>query len=408
MIDRLLAHTTAADARNAAVLRFDSAVLASKQHEITRALADADVGLRLARAVRDDDLLARALGDYGNVRLAADDIAGATTAWEELLSSREQRFGATHVSVAEVHADLSRAYRRAGRLGDAERHIRAALAIDAAVLPADHWRHAMHLNALMMVQLQQRDYHAALDTATESLRIDRIVYGDDDHPEPANDLNSIGMVHALLEDYPAAVAPLRESLARTVTKFGPEHFESAVERANYGVVLARSGNVDAGEAELRHAIASLENASEAVPDEQAATWEKLARVRLDRGDAPDALPAIDHIDALLAKIESPGDYWAGRAEALRATALLQSGNAAQAAVLLQHASEALGRASQPDAVLRVEVPLLQANASVALGKDDDARAFTRTGLSALAALPNPPHRLVKLASPLQGLGTGAR
>ena len=404
LIDHLLEHSKTADARTAADVRFDSAVLASKQHEIKRALADADEGLRLARSVNDDEVLASALGDYGNVRLAADDVAGATKAWEELLAMRERRFGAMHVSVAEVHADLSRAYRRDGRLDDAERHIRAALAIDAAVLPADHWRHALHLNALMMVELERRDYHAALKTATESLRIDRIVYGDQDHPEPANDLNSIGMLHALLEDYPAAVEPLRESLARTVAKFGPEHFESAVERANYGVVLARSGHVDEGEAELRHAIASLENASEPAPDEQAATWEKLARVRLDRGDATGALPALDHIDALLAKLESPGDYWAGRADVLRATALLQSGNASQALTLLERASVALKGAGRPDDVLRVEVPLLQANASLALGKNEDASAFARIGLAALAALPNPPQRLAALASRLQGSG----
>ena len=53
------------------------------------------------------------------------------------------------------------------------------------------------------------------------------------------------MVHALLEDFPAAVAPLRESLDRTVRKFGPEHFEAAVTRSNYGVVLAHAGDVAA-------------------------------------------------------------------------------------------------------------------------------------------------------------------
>jgi len=82
LIDHLLEHSKTADARTAADVRFDSAELASKQHEIKRALADADEGLRLARSVNDDDLLASALGAYGNVRLAADDVAGATTAWE--------------------------------------------------------------------------------------------------------------------------------------------------------------------------------------------------------------------------------------------------------------------------------------------------------------------------------------
>ncbi len=401
LIDRLLAHASAGDAKLRAELWFDSALLASKEHELKRALADADQGLRLARSLRDDDALESALSEYGNVRLSADDVPGATRAWEELLAMRERRFGATHVSVAEAHADLSRAYRRAGRLDDAERHIRAALDIDAAVLPPDHWRHAEHLNALTMVQLNRRDFPAALATATESLRTDRVIYGDDSHPEPANDLNSIGMLHAALEDYAGAVEPLRESLEHTVAKFGPEHFETAVTRANYGVVLARSGDIAHGEAEINHAIASLQAASEPVPDEEAATWEKLARERLDRGDAAGALPALDHIDALLVKMEPPGPYWAGRAEILRATALLQQHDPARALELLARASAALQGSAQADRVLVVEVPLLQANAALALGRKDDARAWSQAGLVALSALPYPPHRLVALAEPLQ-------
>ena len=408
LIDRLLAHAPSGDAKHGAALRFDSALLASKQHELTRALSDADEGLRLTRNLGDDEALARALSEYGNVQLAARNVAAATAAWEELLKLRERRFGPTHVEVAEAHADLSRAYRRDGRLDDAERHIRAAIAIDNAALPEGHWRRANHLNALMMVQLQRRDYRGALDSANASLAIDRVAYGDGDHPEPANDLNSIGMLHALLEDFPAAVAPLRESLDRTVRKFGPEHFETAVTRANYGVVLARAGDVAAGEAEIEHAIASLESAAEPELDEQAATWEKLARVRLDRGDAAGALPAIDRIDALLAKIGTPGAYWDGRAATLRATALLQQGDAAAAQPLLAGAAAALRQSHDADAVLRVEVPLLQARAAVALARPDDARRFAAAGLPALAALPNPPHRLVALATPLEAFKAESR
>jgi serine/threonine-protein kinase len=401
LIDRLLAHAPSGDAEMSAALRLDSALLASKERELHRALADADEGLRRTRGLGDENALARALSDYGNVQLAAGEVAAATAAWEELLALRERRFGPMHVAVAETHADLSRAYRRDGRLDEAERHIRAALAIDAAVLPPEHWRHANHLNALMMVQLQRRDYRDALEAATESLRIDRAVYGDGDHPEPANDLNSIGMLHALLDEWPAAVAPLREALERSVAKFGAEHFETAVTRANYGVVLAHSGDVAAGEAEIEHAIASLEHAEEPELDEQAATWEKLARERLDRGDAKDALPAIDRIDALLAKIGTPGAYWDGRAETLRASALLQQNDAAAALPLLERAAAALQHSRKPDDVLRVEVPLLQANAAAALGRNDDARRHAGIGLAALAALPNPPRRLAALAAPLR-------
>ena len=408
LIDKLIAHLPAGDARHSAALRFDSALLASKQHELRRALADAEEGLRLTRSLGKDDALERALSEYGNVQLSAHNVAAATAAWEELLALRERRFGPTHVDVAEAHADLSRAYRHEGRLDDAERHIRAAIAIDAAALPEGHWRRSNHLNALMMVQLQRRDYRAALESANASLAIDRAAFADGDHPEQVNDLNSIGMLHALLEDFPAAVAPLRESLERSERKYGPEHFESAVTRSNYGVVLARAGDVAAGEAEIEHAIASFEKAAEPDLDEQAATWEKLARVRLDRGDAGGALPAIDRIDALLAQIATPGAYWDGRAATLRATALLQQGNAAEAMVLLDGAAAALKRSQSADVVLLVEVPLLEANAAIALSRSADAHAFAEAGLKALAALPNPPHRLIALAAPLGAFKAGSR
>jgi len=401
LIDRLTARIPAGDAKLQAALRFDSALLASKQHELRRALADADEGLRLTRRLDDEDELARALAEYGNVQLEADDVRGATVTWEELLALRVRRFGPAHASVASVHADLSRAYRRDGRHADAERAIRAALAIDDAVLPKEHWSRANHLNALMMVLLQQRDYRAALDAAVETLRIERAVYGDV-HPETANDLNSVGMLNALLEDFPAAVAPLRESLEHSIAAYGVEHYQTAVTRANYGVVLARSGDVAAGEAEIRHAIASFEAASEPDLDEQAATWEKLARLQVDRGDAA-ASASLDRLDALLARMSAADAYWDGRAAMLRATALLRRGDAAQAARLLDAAAAALQRSTNADAVLRVEVPLLQATAASAIGDGAAARGFASSGLAALAALRNPPHRLEALAAPLRDL-----
>ncbi len=367
-------------------------------HEQQRALADVNEGLTLTRTLKDENALAEALAEYGNVQLSVGDVAAATKAWEELLALREKRYGQMHVDVAESHADLSRAYRRAGRLDDAERHIRSALAVDAAVLAPEHWRHSNHLNALMMVELQKRDYRAALATATESLRIDRIIYADGDHPDVANDLNSVGMLHALLEDWPAAVAPIKEALDRSVAKFGAESFDAAVTRSNYGVVLAHAGDVAGGEAELNHAIATLEAASEPDLDEQASTLEKLARVRLDRSDAAGALTAIDRIDALLAKMNPPAAYWDGRAGALRASALLALGRAADARPVLDTAIAQLAQSKNPDAVLRAEIPLLDANVRLALGARDTARE--RAARDALAALANPPQRLAALASRL--------
>ena len=333
--------------------------------------------------------------------LGTDDVDGAIRAWQELLTLRERQFGSAHIDVATVHANLSRAYRRAGRHDDAEREIQAALAIDAAVLPADDWRHARHLNALTMIELDARDFRGALTTAEESLRIDRIVYGGDDAPEPANDLNSVGMLHARLEQWPEAVAALRASLQHTSAKFGAEHYETALTRANYGNALVHAGDISGGEHEIEHAIVSLHASSDPSPDIEAETWEKLARERLDRGDGLAALAAVARIDALLHDIDKPDAYWDGRAATLRASALVQTGDTVQAQTLLANADQAVRASHDSDPELRVEIALLQATTARALGRHSDAARFAKAGLAALAALPNPPQRLAALAAPLR-------
>src|SRR5690606_4433512 len=385
----------------AANLHFDSALLASKQHELKRAVADAATGMRIARATGDAVAIERALAEQGNVQLSVGDITAAAATYEERLARRERRFGPRHLSVAATHADLSRAYRRAGRIDAAERHIRAALAIDAAVLPEDDWRRANHQNALMMVLLAQRDFPAALGAARECLRINRAVNGEN-HPEIANDLNSVGMLHAQLEDWGAAVGPLREALGRSERTRGADHFETAVTRANYGVVLARSGDATGGEAQVLRALASLEADAEPDFDEQAATLEKLVRLRLARSE-PASVPAlVQRIDALVGRLPRPGAYWDGRSATLHATALLQRGDAAAAAAELARAAAALGESAHADPVLVVEVPLLQSHASRALGDTAAADRHAEAGRRLLAALRHPPGRvtgLVEAATP---------
>ncbi len=405
IIDALLADSGNATTSLAAELYFLSARIATKEHALKRAVDDAERGLA-SHARRANDLaLANALSEYGNVELSAGDVPGAEKAYLERLAILEHRFGADHIRLAEAHSDLSRVYRRLGKLDEADKHARAALAIDDGVLPKEHWKRSNHLNALMMVQLAKRDYAGALASAEETLRIEQKIYAGERHPEIANDLNSVGMMHALLEDFAGAVPPVRDALAESVAVYGAEHFETAVTRSNYGVVLARSGDVAGGEAELMHAIASLEAMPDPDLDEQAACWEKLARVRLDRNDTAGALPAIEKIDALLAKVDAPSDYWpaARRAPGRRAAAAEQGRRCASRA-----RRRPLPRSrprKNPDAVLRVEIPLLQANAARAASRDDDARRYADAGLKGLAALANPPHRVVALAAPFGGSGS---
>ena len=400
LLDALIARTPERETGVRSELLLASAELATKQHELERAMREGNAGLQLARIADDDDDLAEAISVFGNVQLTAADIQGAVKTFSELLANRQQRYGPQHITVASAHADLSRAYRRAGRADDAEHEIRSALTIDTVVLPKDDWRHANHLNALTMILFAKRDFAAALDAAQEGLRIDRIAHGNDDQ-ETANNLNNVGMLDAQLENYTAAVAPLREALDLEETKFGTEHYETAVTRANYGVVLAHSGEWTSGETEVRHAIASLEAAKEPDLDETATTYEKLARLQLDHHEALAAIPAIDRIDALLAHMHPPATYWDGRGDLLRATVSIDLHDNARALALLNDADNALKQSRSPDALLRIETSLLLAKTSQMTGDESSARRHGAEGLTQLAAVRNPPQRLQQLGAELR-------
>jgi serine/threonine-protein kinase len=394
LVDALIARTPAAERALQAELLLDSAELATKQHDAVRAVRDGEDGLRLARS-GDDDEIDYALSTIGNVRLSANDLGGAAQTYQELLALRERRYGARHVKVATTHAALSRVLRRLGDLDAAEREIRTALDIDAGTLPKDDWRHANHLNALTMVLRTKRDFPAALEAATESLRINRIAFGDE-HPEVANDLSNIGTIELRMENYANAVTPLREALDLAVTRYGADRSETAGWRADYGFALAHAGDWSAGEAELRHAIDTLEHAQKTKPDEIASTYEKLARVKLDRGEANEALPLIDRIDATLGGMPTPEAYWIGRNTLLRGAALVALHDPQKALPLLREADSAQSKSTDADPQLRIETLLLLAKAAQASGDSNAAKAYADDGLAQLAALRNPPQWLLRL------------
>jgi tRNA A-37 threonylcarbamoyl transferase component Bud32 len=395
LVDSLIARVPATETALRAQLLLDSAEIATKQHDEERAVRDGGDGLRLARVSGDDGQIEYALSTMGNVQLSAHDLAGAARTYQELLVRYERHYGPQHVKVALAHDALSRVWRRGGDLEAAERESHAALDIDAGALPKDDWRHARHLNGLTMVLLASRDFAGALEAAQESLRIDRVAFGNE-HPEVANDLHNIAMLHVRLENYPAAVAAMRETLDLAVARYGPENPETAVDRANYGAALAHSGEWATGEAEVRHAVASLEAAQKPDPDEIASTYEKLARLKLDHDEAGAVLPLIDRIDALVAQIRAPGTYWDGRSALLRGGTLVALDEPQQALPLLRDADATLRKSRDADPQLRIEASLLLAKAAQATGDSAAAKTCADAGLAQLAALRNPPQRLLRL------------
>jgi eukaryotic-like serine/threonine-protein kinase len=230
--------------------------LAVKQRDFPRALNDAAAAVQSARAAGDEDLLAEALSGLSQAQFAAGDAVAAAGSGEEHLALRARQFGPEHVLVATARANLSRIYRRSGDLAAAERHVLAALAIDDETLPADDWRRARHLNALMALRREQGDFEAARAAAAEGLRINRIAYGDN-HPDTINDLVNLGTLSLRLDRPQEAITPLREAVRRYRARLGDTHVETANARAQLGLALGLTGATAEGETELRAALRAL-------------------------------------------------------------------------------------------------------------------------------------------------------
>ena len=318
----------------------------------------------------------------------------------EALALMEKLYGAKDSRVAGAHASLARIYRRAGDLTQAMHHIQSAIAIDTAIAPRQNHLIAVHLNALTLILRDQRNYEGALDAAMEALKLNREIRGPD-HYFMAQSHNAIGNLRMRLLDFSGAIAPLRESLRVTKLQFTPASPQAIEMRIDYGSALVYTGQVEAGEAEILSAIADLTAAGTPDTEELARTWEILARARLCR-QAPDlALQAVDAMQAALAQIKAPEAYWNGRANSLRAAALIQQGNLAQAQPLVESAMLEV-KAPSTDIEVPVELALLQAQ----LAKDDpdQARAgqLAQLAQSKLAAVRNPSVWLVTLGKMVAG------
>ncbi len=364
-----------------------SSMLATKRHDTARGLADAKAAVALSRQGKDIAPLGEALSYLSNAQLSSGDVAGAIATGEEQLALRIRQYGERHVFVASAHATLSRAYRRAHDLDAAERHINAALDIDAAVLPPNDWRHSRHLNALMTLRIEQRDFRTALDIAERCLKIDRIAYGDE-HVDVVNDLSSIGALDLQLEDYPAALKTLDELIAHTDGKPVTGRADRSSPHFKHAVAVAHSGDYAGGIAELRRALD--ETPSTDVAERIDGTL-RLAELQVDHGDGAATLATLDDLDAVLATTKD--DESRERSVVLRARACLVLSRAAAARDVLDAFPHGF-----TDRVAATEASLVRGAAALLL--KDPSRAAADDGFAKLQTLRNPPSRLTRLADDL--------
>jgi tetratricopeptide (TPR) repeat protein len=393
LIARTPAHLSAARAR----LFIQSAYLHSLRREADPSLREGQAAVGLCRTACPPGDLANALITLADAQNQFNQPQASVATWEEVLKLQRERFGSSHLRVANALAGLSRPLRRLGDLDRAERILREALAIDDAVLNRDDHRRSTHLNALSMLLWVKRDYPGALEAGRESLRITRTALGDD-HPEVATDLNSVGMFMAAIGDYQGAVDVLHDALRRRERNYGAENLRTALARSNYGDTLARAGNLRGGIAELRHALSSFRQSGPESEELFIAT-EKLARLYVDSGDSEAALAAYGDIRRA-AERRPELAQWTARAAIGRGRALLLLGRFTEARSALDEASGIAERSSLP-AEPALELQLARALVGCRLEPGREAQARAAESLSAMTTFKFPPVRIRALAEQVQ-------
>jgi tetratricopeptide (TPR) repeat protein len=280
--------------------------------------ADLDPELRIALA----RLEAQALGERAAVEIAEDRLDAAEV--QLLAALRVAAPGGDRDPVlAPLHAQLGRVHEGQGRLDDAERHWRQALAIleagqttGAAALEIAHVQR--NLAALRHRRGHTTEAEALLQRAV-ALAEGRLGA---DHPQVAVDVASLAAVVHDAGRSSEAEGLYRRSLAALRAALGDDHLEVGAIRSSLGGVLLAQGRLGEAAAELSTALASQETSLGAAHPAVALTAYRLAAVRLGEGHLADAAqlcgraaaalgPEHPHaiaVRALAASIEAARDH----------------------------------------------------------------------------------------------------
>jgi tetratricopeptide (TPR) repeat protein len=197
-------------------------------------LADAAI----ARAGGRDRLATRLLELRGKLAYNRGRLAEARALLAEALRREEGHADGVSVELARLHSAIGQVDRAAGRLDDAEHHLRRALDVDRALRGARHPQIALDLHNVAGVLRLRPDLDGALALYREALAIDEAAGGAESSAAGLTH-NSIGLVHMARADWAAARGELERAHA-ILSAAG--HADRAMADHNLGLVAQATGD----------------------------------------------------------------------------------------------------------------------------------------------------------------------
>lgn len=343
--------------------------------------------VRAADRARDDAARAGALASlawfYGD-RLGRPDEALAAADEAEAVLARLGRGGDdTRALVLEARGLT---HRQAGRYPEAERDLRAALAIrerHAAERPVKVATVLLNLESSVSLQGHPRE---ALEILRQALAIYEAQLGPD-HPDTARCYNNIGAVLTEQGQYRAALVPLARALAAKEKALGPDSPELSGTVLNMGETYLALGDPGRGLRLVRRAAALDARLPETIDALYALL--ALARGERDGGDRRAALATLDRALAVARRHGGPDHPFVADALEEQATLARQSGHPARALALARQALAVDERGKAPPQQ-RARDELAVAEALLALGRAAEAVPLLGDALGRLAGLSTAP------------------
>jgi len=193
-----------------------------------------------------------------------------------------------------------------GRLPEAERRLRQALAVERKYLPGANEDTARTLEALGKVVDRLGRLSEALPLMQQAVAMQRMLWGAQPYPDYADAINDLGLLQLEGGNYRQSEQQFRESIAMKRLLLGDRHPEIATGLNNLGLVLDDDGNLSAAESAYREALAMQKELLGEVHPAVANTLNNLAYVQYEKGEVRNALATERESLAIYRKL-FPGD-----------------------------------------------------------------------------------------------------
>jgi tetratricopeptide (TPR) repeat protein len=294
-----------------------------------------DLGRRLHGA--RDPAVATAVHDLGTVLVQAGDYPAAETALNEALALRESLLGPDAYDTAITVGSLAQLAYARGDYAKAEPLFRRQVETLRRYATGPEEALSGALNDLAMtIEQTKSDYAGALVLLSESLEIDRKLFGGT-HPKIAQVTNNLGMAHFRLKEYDTAEALFRESLAMNRKLFGEPNPEVSSNLNNLALVARERGDYARASALYAQVVAADRQMLGPQHLETAAAMNGWAESLRLAGDPRQAEKIFRESLAIHARVLPPSSWQIAATESLVARCLVDERRFAEAERMLLEA-----------------------------------------------------------------------